>query len=149
MQEETNTTVTTGTYVHDTYDITVSQTNHGFSQGDIVYLNFTSGSSPSGFYSITPVNANEYTVTAQISLLTSGNYERKKIVDVIRTVNTSAKDASNWTQLSSTNIDASNIVAGVIDPERLAATGTANSFTFLRGDTVSYTHLTLPTTPYV
>ena len=134
MQEETNTTVTTGTYVHDTYDITVSETNHGFSQGDIVYLNFTSGSSPSGFYSITPVNANEYTVTAQISLLTSGNYERKKIIDVIRTVNTSAKDASNWTQLSSTNIDASNIVAGVIDPERLAATGTANSFTFLRGD---------------
>ena len=36
--------------------------------------------------------------------------------------------------MSSTNIDASNIVAGTIDPERLADTGTANSFTFLRGD---------------
>jgi len=134
MKEESNTTLATGTYVHDTYDITVTETSHGFAQGDIVYLEFTSGSSPSGFYSITPVNANEYTVTAQISLLTSGNYERKKIVDVIRVVNTSAKEASNWTQLSSTNIDASNIVAGTIDPERLADTGIANSFTFLRGD---------------
>ena len=134
MQDETNATVATGTYVHDTYDITVTETNHGFSQGDIVFLQFTSGSSPSGFYDTTPVNANEYKVTAAISLLTSGNYERKKIVDVIRTVNTSASDAANWTQLSSTNIDASNIVAGTIDPERLADTGTANSFTFLRGD---------------
>ena len=108
--------------------------NHGFAQGDIVYLDFTSGSSPSGFYDVTPVNANEYTVITEIALLTSGNYERKKIVDVIRTVNTSANDASNWTQLSSTNIDASNIVAGTIDPERLGKTGIANSFTFLRGD---------------
>ena len=134
MQDESNATIATGTYTHDTYDITVTETNHGFAQGDIVYLNFTSGSSPSGFYDITPVNANEYKVIAAISLLTSGNYERKKIVDVIRTVNTSANDAANWTQLSSTNIDASNIVAGTIDPERLADTGTANSFTFLRGD---------------
>ena len=134
MQDEANQTVATGTYVHDTYDITVTELNHGFSQGDIVYLNFTSGSSPSGFYDVTPVNANEYTVITEVALLTSGNYERKKIVDVVRTVNTSANDAANWTQLSSTNIDASNIVAGTIDPERLADTGTANSFTFLRGD---------------
>ena len=134
MQDEANQTVATGTYVHDTFDITVTELNHGFSQGDIVFLNFTSGSSPSGFYDVTPVNANEYTVIAAVPLLTSGNYERKKIVDVIRTVNTSAKDAANWTQLSSTNIDASNIVAGTIDPERLGKTGIANSFTFLRGD---------------
>ncbi len=134
LQDEANQTVATGTYVHDTFDITVTELNHGFSQGDIVYLNFTSGSSPSGFYDVTPVNANEYTVITAVALLTSGNYERKKIVDVIRTVNTSAKDAANWTQLSSTNIDASNIVAGTIDPERLGKTGIANSFTFLRGD---------------
>ena len=134
LQDEANQTVATGTYVHDTFDITVTELNHGFSQGDIVYLNFTSGSSPSGFYDVTPVNANEYTVITAVALLTSGNYERKKIVDVIRVVNTSAKDAANWTQLSSTNIDASNIVAGTIDPERLGKTGIANSFTFLRGD---------------
>jgi len=134
LQDENNQTVATGTYTHDTFDITVTEANHGFSQGDIVFLQFTSGSSPSGFYDVTPVNANEYTVIAGVALLTSGNYERKKIVDVIRTVNTSASDAANWTQLSSTNIDASNIVAGTIDPERLGKTGIANSFTFLRGD---------------
>ena len=134
LQDEANNTVATGTYTHDTFDITVTELNHGFAQGDIVYLDFTSGSSPSGFYDVTPVNANEYTVITAVALLTSGNYERKKIVDVIRTVNTSAQDAANWTQLSSTNIDASNIVAGTIDPERLGKTGIANSFTFLRGD---------------
>ena len=59
---------------------------------------------------------------------------RKRIVDLSRVINTSATNASNWTQLTSTNIDASNIVAGTIDPERLAGKGTANSYTFLRGD---------------
>ena len=59
---------------------------------------------------------------------------RKRIIDLTRVINTSASNAANWTQLTSTNIDASNIVAGTIDPERLAGKGTANSFTFLRGD---------------
>ena len=134
IRDAANVTEATGTYTHDTLDITVTESNHGFSQGDTVFLEFTSGSSPSGFYNVTPVNANEYTVTTTVALLTSGNYNRKKIVDIERVVNTSANNAQNWTQLSSTNIDASNIVAGTIDPERLADTGTANSFTFLRGD---------------
>ena len=59
---------------------------------------------------------------------------RKRIIDLSRVINTSATNAANWTQLTSTNIDASNIVAGTIDPERMAGKGTANSFTFLRGD---------------
>ena len=59
---------------------------------------------------------------------------RKRIIDLTRVINTSASNAANWTQLTSTNIDASNIVAGTIDPERLAGKGTANSYTFLRGD---------------
>ena len=59
---------------------------------------------------------------------------RKRIIDLSRVINTSASNAANWTQLTSTNIDASNIVAGTIDPERLAGKGTANSYTFLRGD---------------
>ena len=60
--------------------------------------------------------------------------QRKRIIDLSRVINTSASNASNWTQLTSTNIDASNIVAGTIDPERMASKGTANSYTFLRGD---------------
>jgi hypothetical protein len=42
--------------------------------------------------------------------------------------------AINWSNLSSNNIDAANIVTGVINPSRLAQTGSANSDTFLRGD---------------
>ena len=38
-------------------------------------------------------------------------------------------NAANWTQLTSTNIDASNIVAGTIDPERLGKTGKGTAFT--------------------
>ena len=59
---------------------------------------------------------------------------RKRIIDLSRVVNTSGSNVANWTQLTSTNIDASNIVAGVIDPERMAGKGVANSFSFLRGD---------------
>jgi hypothetical protein len=59
---------------------------------------------------------------------------RKRIIDLSRVINTSASNAANWTQLTSTNIDASNIVAGIVDPERLAGKGAANSYTFLRGD---------------
>ena len=59
---------------------------------------------------------------------------RKRILDLTRVINTSATNAANWTQLTSTNIDASNIVAGTNDPERMAGKGTANSYTFLRGD---------------
>ena len=59
---------------------------------------------------------------------------RKRIIDLARVINTSGSNIANWTQLTSTNIDASNIVAGTIDPERLAGKGTANSYTFLRGD---------------
>jgi hypothetical protein len=40
----------------------------------------------------------------------------------------------NWSNLSSNNIDAANIVTGIINPSRLAQTGSANSDTFLRGD---------------
>ena len=80
------------------------------------------------------VNANQYTVTSASSATTTGNVSRKRIVDLSRVINTSASNAANWTQLTSTNIDASNIVAGTIDPARLASKGTANSFTFLRGD---------------
>ena len=80
------------------------------------------------------MNSSQFSITSPNSATTSGNYARKRIVDLSRVVNTSAQNAANWTQLTSTNIDASNIVAGTIDPERMAGKGTANSFTFLRGD---------------
>jgi hypothetical protein len=49
-------------------------------------------------------------------------------------VNTSSRIKANWNSLAVTNIDASNIISGTISPSRLAATGVANTDTFLRGD---------------
>ena len=55
-------------------------------------------------------------------------------VNLNRVVNTSSFDVNNWVSLSSNQIAASDITTGVIETDRLAAGGAANSFTFLRGD---------------
>jgi hypothetical protein len=55
-------------------------------------------------------------------------------ININRVVNTSSFDANNWVSLSSNQIAASDITSGVIETDRLAAGGAANSFTFLRGD---------------
>ena len=117
-----------------TTDLIVTESNHGLSTNDIVYLDFTSGSAADGFFSVTVNNSNEYQVTTAIAATTAGNVNRKRVIDLSRVVNTSGSDAANWTQLTSTNIDATNIVSGTIDTDRLASRGTANSNTFLRGD---------------
>jgi hypothetical protein len=129
-----NTTIGSGTYSQSGTTITVTQNGHGLTGNTLVYLDFTSGNAADGFYTAVVTNANQYTVTSLTSDTTSGNVNRKRIIDLTRVVNTSASDAANWTQLTSTNIDASNIVSGTIDPQRLASRGAANSFTFLRGD---------------
>jgi hypothetical protein len=54
-------------------------------------------------------------------------------VQINGTVNTSSSSVANWNSLVSTNIDATNIISGVIATSRLAA-GSASSDTFLRGD---------------
>ena len=54
-------------------------------------------------------------------------------------INTSANDASNWVQLTSSTIDASFITSGVINPARLASVSAnfpASSLTYLRGDSL-------------
>ena len=57
-------------------------------------------------------------------------------VNLTRVVNTSSSNNNNWVSLSSNQIAASDITSGVIETDRLAVGGTANSFTFLRGDQV-------------
>ena len=124
----------TGTYSQSGTTITITESSHNLSNADLVYLDFTSGGAADGFYTISLINANQYSVTSASSGTNSGNMARKRILDLSRVINTSASNAANWTQLTSTNIDASNIVAGIVDPERLAGKGAANSFSFLRGD---------------
>ena len=55
-------------------------------------------------------------------------------VRVNSVVNTSSRIKANWNSLTASNIDASNIVSGTISPSRLASSGSANTDTFLRGD---------------
>ena len=55
-------------------------------------------------------------------------------INIGRVVNTSSTNANNWVSLSSNQIAASDITSGVIETDRLATGGAANSFTFLRGD---------------
>jgi hypothetical protein len=57
----------------------------------------------------------------------------KASIKVVSTTNTSSATKNNWNSLTTTNIDASNIISGIVATSRLA-TGTANSATFLRGD---------------
>ena len=55
-------------------------------------------------------------------------------ININRVVNTSGNTNSNWVSLSTNQIAASDITSGVIETDRLASGGAANSFTFLRGD---------------
>jgi hypothetical protein len=61
-----------------TYDVpgstvcTVTIANHGLSNGDRVYLNFTSGSSSDNTFTVSNVSTNTFTVTVA-SATTSGN----------------------------------------------------------------------------
>ena len=55
-------------------------------------------------------------------------------VNISRVINTSSTNNNNWVSLSSNQIAASDITSGVIETDRLATGGAANSFTFLRGD---------------
>lgn len=63
----------TGTYdIPGSTTCTVTITNHGLSNGDRVWLNFTSGTGPDSVYTVTVTGLNTFTVTTT-SLTTSGN----------------------------------------------------------------------------
>lgn len=64
---------------------------------------------------------------------------RRQNVSVFGVVNTSSTNANNWSPLSTTNVDASNIISGVVNTSRLAGSGSANDTTYLRGDSTWHT----------
>jgi hypothetical protein len=63
----------TGTYSRTGSTITVSITSHGLSNGQSVYLDFTSGTATDKVYVITLVDSGSYTVVDSDSGSTSGN----------------------------------------------------------------------------
>lgn len=62
-----------GTYSQSGYTVTVSITAHGRTVGDVVNLDFTSGTTPDGYYTIATTATDSFTVTAAASTTTSGN----------------------------------------------------------------------------
>ena len=77
-------------------------------------------------------------IVNQIKMLDTDTFEDSdspaNTVNINRVVNTSSTNNSNWVSLSTNQIAASDITSGVIETDRLATGGAANSFTFLRGD---------------
>ena len=73
--DTTSITTASGTYsASSSTTITVSMSSHGRLVGDLVYLNFTSGTATDGEFTIASIiNANSYTVTHGTSITTSGS----------------------------------------------------------------------------
>ena len=66
-------TAQTGTYSTSGTTITISATGHGMPVGTIVVLDFTSGNSIDGIYTIQTESTNQFTVTSTVSESTSAN----------------------------------------------------------------------------
>jgi hypothetical protein len=73
-QKVLGTTKKTGTYSQTTTTATITITAHGYSNGATVYLNFTSGTAPDGFYTVAGATTNTFTVTVPTGT-TSGNVQ--------------------------------------------------------------------------
>jgi len=126
---------------------------HGFTTGDPVEIagaNIPSGLTNPRYY-VGSVTTNSFTlhqlrldalasvsgVTIQAAPLVNAGTGSMTFtlqnVQIIGNINTSSTNEDAWVLLSTTNVDASNIISGIIATSRLA-TGTANTDTFLRGD---------------
>ena len=129
--------------------------NHGFTTGNIVRINGSDMPTPledGEFYYIGSVTTNTFTLhetstdaafsvngSTQNPVNLTGSTGTGSInftlqnVTVIDTVNTSSNNLANYSSLAGSNIDADNIISGIISPTRLA-NGAASTDTFLRGD---------------
>jgi hypothetical protein len=66
-------TVESGTYSQTGTTATISIANHGLTNGQRVFVDFTTGTSRDGMYDITFIDANSFSVTTANSVSTSGN----------------------------------------------------------------------------
>jgi len=67
------TTAKSGTYSQTGTTATITITAHGLTNGQRVFVDFTTGTSRDGVYAITYINANSFSVTTANSVSTSGN----------------------------------------------------------------------------
>jgi len=134
-------------------DDTIVLSNHGYSTGNAIQI---TGSAPTGittneYYYVGSVTTNSFTLhqTRSSSLLSIGGTTFspvnltstgsgiatfiKQNVEFNNVVNTSSANPLNYTIITASNIDASNIISGTINPDRLGS-GIADANTFLAGD---------------
>ena len=126
---------------------------HGFETGDPVELsgaNIPSGLTAPRYYvgsvtennftvhelridSLASINGNAVNAEPFIDTGTGSMTFTKQNVQIIGNINTTSQFPSSYSVLSTTNVDAANIISGIINTSRLG-TGAANTSTFLRGD---------------
>jgi len=155
------------TYNINTTNYSVYIPSHGYTTGDAIQLDgqLTGGSLPtvggvalfSGtFYFIGSVTTNSFTlhlsranaqssvngiVNTPVQMTGTGSgsgYFVRQDVFVYGTVNTSSTNASSWSSLTTSSIDASAIITGTVTTSRLGS-GVANSSSYLRGDSSWHT----------
>jgi len=66
-------TAISGTYSQTGTTATITINNHGLTNGQRVFVDFTTGTSRDGAYDITYINANSFSITTVNSVSTSGN----------------------------------------------------------------------------
>lgn len=71
-----NTLASSGTYTRTLTTVTVTLTAHGMTTGQYALLDFTTGTATDGYYLVTVIDANAFTVTDAASGSTSGNVTR-------------------------------------------------------------------------
>jgi len=157
------TATSTGTHTLTRNTVSIGSTSlsflykaaHGFTTGDPVYVegaDLPAGLTADSYYFVGSVSTNTFTLhTSRTNALAStGGTTASKItftdtgsgsatlttqnVAFTGTINTSSSLSANWGTVSVSSLDASNIVSGVFASSRLASSGTANTQTFLRGD---------------
>jgi hypothetical protein len=89
-----------GTYaISGSTTLTVNSTSHGRSVNDVVYLKFTSGTASDGYFTVTDVTTNTFTVTYGSSITTSGNvtgyYSNLGLISIASTDETLAGTSTN------------------------------------------------------
>jgi hypothetical protein len=67
-----------GTYSRTATTVTVTRNSHGLQNGDVVYVDFTSGTATDGYYTVANVATNTFDITDTASGTTSGNVTYKK-----------------------------------------------------------------------
>lgn len=80
----TTTVIRTGTYTQvASATATITLSAHGLASGELVYLQFLSGTATSGTYDVTVINANNFTVILPVSTTTSGSVNVNLVIGKI------------------------------------------------------------------